>query len=499
MRKVAIVALSAMLLAAAGTAALARPAATLDFGDAPDRAPAAYGAKPSLVATFPSKAASGGPRHTAAGPRIGRGWSGEGGSRQVDRDADDGAGLVPRSCAVSTLTVIVDASRADPGAPIYVNAWFDWNEDGDWAEGGTRTCGPEWGVQNRRIDPATLGASRIGVVAIRFRAGKVPAQFWWRVQVHQGATVPHRAGGGQPVATRGETEDWLYGRPRKTVQLSCRTGLLSIFTHGGSTDVDFALGGISGHDVRVLNVAHAGRGDLDGIALTRTDPVPNVWRVRVKSTKKHARDNPVQSVQVDLEVQALVDETVRTYKRTCGVAVAHTQRIVPPYEPPRNTKPAITVPSVGVAINPDKPTPQSARCAASVSDGLAYFRVLTVCRGVDIKSTSTWYSTEPVHAWNGSREDWPRTLLNRCDERFTGTNALKCYWKGGNKGRVLDLRVETPTGGRTRIQIVVLAGGHGEGGTAIVFQQTWYALGGGEFRCLQTVPRAESCILAGSP
>jgi hypothetical protein len=155
----------------------------------------------------------------------------------------------------------------------------------------------------------------------------------------------------------------------------------------------------------------------------------------------------------------------------------------------------VTTPAIRVVVNPDRPTPASARCAARLDDGLVYHRVRVRCLGADVKSTSVWSSTEPVSVWNGSQADWPRTGLKRCEPRFTGTNALKCYWQGGNKGRVLELRVNPPSTPRTRLQINILAGGHGEGGTAVVFEQTWWVLGGGEFRCQQNRPSAAACLL----
>jgi hypothetical protein len=206
-------------------------------------------------------------------------------------------------------------------------------------------------------------------------------------------------------------------------------------------------------------------------------------------TRKHSRKEVLQRARIEVVARAVWPGGNAIVRARCPLYVFHSKPLVRPYRAPR-----VTTPAVRVVLNPDKPTPQSARCAASVSDGMVFFRVRTVCRGADIKSTSVWYALEPVREWAGSREDWPRVSLRRCEGRFTGTNALKCYWQGGNKGRVLDLRVDPPSG-PTRLQIVVLAGGHGEGGTAIVFEQTWYSRGGGDLRCLQTVPRAEACTL----
>ena len=89
------------------------------------------------------------------------------------------ARLDARPCATSTLSIVLDARRAAPGAPVYVNAWFDWNQDGDWADGAGGSCGPEWGVQNYLVQPGALDDG-IVTLELRFRAGRVPDQFWWR-------------------------------------------------------------------------------------------------------------------------------------------------------------------------------------------------------------------------------------------------------------------------------------------------------------------------------
>jgi hypothetical protein len=487
-RNVAIVALAGALLASAATAAVAGEATPVDLGDAPDGTSARYSGKPAVTGSFPSKA---GPRLGAGGPRLGTGWNAESASRQVDRDADDGGGLQPRSCGVSTLDVALDLSRVEPGAPVYVNAWFDWNQDGHWADGGNATCGPEWGVQNERVDRAALGGSGIGVVRLRFRAGRMPSEFWWRLQVHAGAPAPHAAGAGTTGA--GEIEDFREGAtdvPGEP-ELTCRRMLLP---HGrvppgggGPPSMDFYLVA-PGLGARISRPSVVVRltGETDGIRLA-TYRHADFVEVVIGSTQ-HTRKQVLQRARIEVVARAVWPGGNAIVRARCPLYVIHSKAVARPYRAAR-----ITTPAVRVVVDPDKPTPQSARCAARMDDGLVYFRVRTVCRGADVKSTSVWSSVEPVGVWSG---EWPRPFLDRCTPRFTGTNALKCYWKPGNKGRLLELRVNTKSTERARYQVVVLAGGHGEGGTAIVFEQTWYALGGGQFRCLQTVPRAASCILA---
>ncbi len=472
----------------------ARPSASYDFGDAPDGANASYADKPDLVARFPSKAASGGPRH-GAGPRLGATSTAEPASRQVDRDADDGAEVVARSCAVSTLTLAVDARRADPAAPIYVNAWFDWNQDGDWTDGGTGTCGPEWGLQNAQVDPASL-EDGVGVVTLRFRAGKVPRQYWWRAQVHQGSAAPHRGGGGQAAPTPGETEDRLHGRVPKAAQSLVCAPEHAIMTHGGVHDIDFRLLGRT-PDLGILRSRGGLRGETDGVRVRRP-AIPDGWRVRIVSTARHDRKPIAQSFQLDFVVDARINGKPRlnAFRTACRVTIVHGAPIFPPFTPPRQLRPAVTVPTVRVVVNPDRPTPQQAKCGARVSDGLAYFRVETVCRGVDVKSLSIHYATEPAKRWSGGDQVAGGRWLDRCGPS-PGLTGFRCWWTAGNARRVLEVRVVPPAGGQTRITLHVLAGGYNETGTAIVLRQVWYARGGGQFICIQTDPPAKTCAGVG--
>lgn len=263
------------LPAAAGTrpdaspapSAVAAAAASGDYGDAPDGAPAGYTEKPRVRGAFPSRAASGGPRHPKAAPRLGHRWSAEADSPQVDRDTDEGAQLSLRSCALSTVTFAVDATGVAPGAELYVNAWFDWNRDGDWADGAAGSCGPEWAIQNVRLDPESLGPARIGTVTLRFRAGRVPAQFWWRLQVHAGAPVPHAGGGGQGTPTEGgETEDYFFDRlPQESgrLRLRCEESFFYV-PHGRTTALTFGLMG--SFAFKVLTVSHQLAGETEGSA-----------------------------------------------------------------------------------------------------------------------------------------------------------------------------------------------------------------------------------------
>ncbi len=470
----------------------------LDYGDAPDGRPAGYAGKPQVRGTFPSRAASGGPRHSTSGPSIG-GWSGEADSRQVDRDNDDGAGLTPRRCATSTLTVAVDASRADPSLPIYANAWFDWNRDGDWADGGSRRCGPEWGIQNMAIEPASLGEDRIALVTLRFRAGRVPRQFWWRVQVHSGPAVPHMGGGGQGVATSGgETEDWLYTRsaPRREGRVTLRCVLpFSIIDHTMVRGFLFRLEGVEDARISVRDVRYRLAGEAEGLVLadlSRSSYVKGEyrWPFEVQSTEQHERDPFLQSAYVRLEVDVLINGRRREFQRRCYFAVAHAERIAPPVPPPD-----VLTPVIGVRIDPDRPDPVKAKCAArftpSSAGGPPGGTVLARCIRIDVKTISIATSRQFTFWDVGTKPCELDTEPNSDPAKPPRHLALRCFPEPGNKARNQSVGFATDQP-FVRLRLHLLAGGRGRVGNTIVLLQDFFISRDG-IRCSQTIPRAFGC------
>ena len=470
----------------------------LDYGDAPDGRPARYAGKPSVRGMFPSRAASGGPRHSPSGPSIAV-WSGEADSRQVDRDSDDGAELTPRRCAISTLTVVVDASRADPSVPIYANAWFDWNRDGDWADGGSQRCGPEWGIQNMAIDPASLGEDRIALVTLRFRAGRVPRQFWWRVQLHSGQPVPHMGSGGQDVATRGgETEDWFYTRraPRREGRVTLRCVLLfSIVEHGRQRGFLFRLEGVEDARISVRDVRYRLAGEPEGLVLRDLRPADFVkgehrWPFEVQSTEQHERAPFLQSAYVRLEVDVLINGRRREFRTRCYFAVAHAERIQPPVPPPD-----VLTPAVGVAIDPDRPDPVKAKCAARFTPrsagGPPGGTVLARCITIDVKKISIATSRQFTF-WDGGTK--PCELVTEPDsdpKKPPRHLALHCFPERGNKARNQSVGFATSEP-FVRLRLHLLAGGRGRAGNTIVLLQDFFISSDG-VRCSQTIPRAFGC------
>jgi GEVED domain len=204
-----LVALGA-LLALSASPAIAK-GGSVDFGDAPDGAKAGYLGKPAVVGHFPSQLASGGPRHAGLGSlRLGPTTDGEVDSHQVDKDVDDGVGLdAPKACKTATLTAAVKGSAAvAAGKFVYVNAWFDWNRDGDWADP-SDGCAPEWGVRNLPVAASTVGS--IAMLPIKITAGKQVTELWYRVSITLDEVQIDPSGRGRSVPyLNGETEDYLH-------------------------------------------------------------------------------------------------------------------------------------------------------------------------------------------------------------------------------------------------------------------------------------------------
>jgi protocatechuate 3,4-dioxygenase beta subunit len=109
--------------------------ATYDFGDLPDSG-AGTG-----TGNYQTLLANGGPRHTIAGPRLGAAVDSEtNGQPNATATGDDIAGAtpddedgvtIPSLVAGQTATVVVNSSAAGK-----LNAFFDWNNDGDFADAG---------------------------------------------------------------------------------------------------------------------------------------------------------------------------------------------------------------------------------------------------------------------------------------------------------------------------------------------------------------------------
>jgi GEVED domain len=195
----------------------ASASAKADFGDAPDGASAGY-SEPAILGAFPSLAANGGPQHKRVGALVlGVDESAEGDSLQVDGDSgDDGADPQLKACsAKSELRTVINAgglpkSKAKAGHTFYVNVWFDWNRDGDWADDDDR-CAPEWAIENFPVSAAEL-EDGVLPLAIQFDSGTQVDQLWYRVTLTLDEPVAFEDGGGPAGGYAfGETEDHFIG------------------------------------------------------------------------------------------------------------------------------------------------------------------------------------------------------------------------------------------------------------------------------------------------
>lgn len=218
-----------------------------DLGDAPDSTNhfgAAMTAYPSVGARYPTvfDAATGavqGPRHLQpkADAFLGRGVSGErdadltpdqDGIPNLDPPADipnhdsmdDGLvrPLVLPNCQPSRITYVVTV--VGPARTRYVNAWFDWNRDGDWEDTfqcpGLPTGADEWAVKNQIINFGPGVYTMTSPIFLPFNPN--PNQAMWLRLTLSEATAPVNPstlrpdGRGPASAYRfGETEDYIDG------------------------------------------------------------------------------------------------------------------------------------------------------------------------------------------------------------------------------------------------------------------------------------------------
>lgn len=136
--------------------------------------------------------------------------------------ADDGILNMPPLPRCRTATFQYQVQVVNPPAqPFYVNAWFDWNRDGDWDD--TLNCSPvvatpEWAVQNQQI-AAGLAPGTYALTTTPFQpwhsAGNSKA-IWMRITLSEQPWQPTPGvagdGGSGPAAGYqfGETEDYYF-------------------------------------------------------------------------------------------------------------------------------------------------------------------------------------------------------------------------------------------------------------------------------------------------
>jgi hypothetical protein len=99
--------------------------AALDFGDAPS--------------SYPTTLAQNGARHTATGPTLGATRDTEADGQPSADASGDGAdedGVTFLSPFVANGTALIRVSVQNAPANAKLDAWIDWNHDGDWADAG---------------------------------------------------------------------------------------------------------------------------------------------------------------------------------------------------------------------------------------------------------------------------------------------------------------------------------------------------------------------------
>lgn len=206
------------------------PTSQLDFGDAPEYDPSnpatqvlyrGFGVEPRFPTIKNPETDDWFVSHSQPLAEIflGEVTSSEAGALVVDRDDDDGL-LTQRLAPCKTQGVellITIPTTATPGTPLYLNALFDWSQNGSWAGSlSADRCGglevPEWGIRNLRLDQAPYNLKDPGiyrvVVAVTSGGG---GNIWSRFTVTT-VSVPLSATGewnGQGQFGPGESEDWI--------------------------------------------------------------------------------------------------------------------------------------------------------------------------------------------------------------------------------------------------------------------------------------------------
>ena len=222
------------------------PASQNNHGNIPMTAYPAFPPWPAVTAAFPTvylPLASTGPRHhfSQVDSWLGTAVTGESNADWLpDQDGqtnisptidladtdsiatptgfDDGLSpltvLLP--CQPFPLVYTVTVASSGPVFPRYVNAWFDWNHDGDWND--TLTCpggqpAPEWAVQDQvlllgqGIHPGLASPPFFPWLTIRENA---PFEVWMRLSLaEQPAPAPQDGRGPAQGYDFGETEDYL--------------------------------------------------------------------------------------------------------------------------------------------------------------------------------------------------------------------------------------------------------------------------------------------------
>jgi hypothetical protein len=141
----------------------------------------------------------------------------------ADRDGHDDGVTFPSTLPHCTpVNVSVEGWILVVGAApeYYIEAWFDWNRDGDWNDGGACGCGSnEWAIQDFAVVPDAAGRFTASIPIIPCHPGSDMDPLWARVTLSDeqfaalgsawwAAGRPLEA----PCLVDGETEDYYLER-----------------------------------------------------------------------------------------------------------------------------------------------------------------------------------------------------------------------------------------------------------------------------------------------
>jgi hypothetical protein len=140
-------------------------------------------------------------------------------TNSADRDLSDDGVTFPGPLPHCVPENVQFAGHNSSGATLYLNAWADWNRDGDWEDGSLCACGDdEWAIQDYAISTSTFNAS-IPITPCHTCDPTEPV--WIRVTLSEVALAPLEEPwiyGGQPNPAPngcfelGETEDYLLSQ-----------------------------------------------------------------------------------------------------------------------------------------------------------------------------------------------------------------------------------------------------------------------------------------------
>ncbi|MGC9357504.1 MAG: GEVED domain-containing protein, partial [Anaerolineae bacterium] len=118
-------------------------------------------------------------------------------------------------CVSTTFEYTVTVGATGAGIPFYVNAWFDWNRDGDWQDRPECDDGspaPEWAVQNQMLNFAAPGVYTVTTPAFLPHNTEPKDSMWMRITLAEMPINPQDmepdGQGPRSGYEGGETEDY---------------------------------------------------------------------------------------------------------------------------------------------------------------------------------------------------------------------------------------------------------------------------------------------------